>query len=250
MATADILKALKEPFHANEIEWRIQSKGVKNGQPWAKVLAYVTNRAIMERLDAVLGFGWKSDFKSLDGAFLCTLSLKIDDEWISRSDGAQESQIEKTKGGISGAMKRAAVQFGIGRYLYKLPAGFATICSNGKYWVAADERKKIPSFNWNPPALPPWALPSGTQAEPVQPVKPVKPVDRGKPIPTQAEESFSLEKTIMIIKACGDMMQLKKVWSQYNSIGKKLLSDQDFATMEFEKDAQKHLLTEQQKGNN
>jgi hypothetical protein len=50
-----ILSDLKEPFEIHEIEWRIAQRGEKNGTPWAKVLAYVTNRAIMDRLDNVVG---------------------------------------------------------------------------------------------------------------------------------------------------------------------------------------------------
>ncbi len=34
--------------------------------------------------------------------------------------GCRETQVEAVKGGRSGAMKRAAVQWGIGRYLYNL----------------------------------------------------------------------------------------------------------------------------------
>ena len=45
------------------------------------------------------------------------LELK-DGEWITKSDGADDSNIEGAKGGISDALKRAAVLFGIGRYLY------------------------------------------------------------------------------------------------------------------------------------
>ena len=43
--------------------------------------------------------------------------------WISKSDGADDSNIEGAKGGLSDAFKRAAVKFGIGRYLYH-PAAF------------------------------------------------------------------------------------------------------------------------------
>ena len=40
-------------------------------------------------------------------------------------DAAENTQVEAVKGGRSGAMKRAAVQWGIGRYLYNLEEGFA-----------------------------------------------------------------------------------------------------------------------------
>lgn len=154
-------KLLKEPFKAEEIEWRIAQKGMKGEKPWAKVLAYVTNRAIMDRLDEVIGPDkWKNEFIQMQGSFLCGISVKIGDEWVTKWDGAQETNIEATKGGISGAMKRAAVQWGIGRYLYDLPETWAQpLKSGGQYYSPQDKSKGIVAFGWNPPILPPWALP-------------------------------------------------------------------------------------------
>ena len=42
----------------------------------------------------------------------------LDEEWVWRTDGAPTTDIEALKGGISGAIKRVAVQFGMGAYLY------------------------------------------------------------------------------------------------------------------------------------
>jgi len=50
------LKKLKDPFPSSDITWRVQQSGKKkNGDPYAMVLAYVTARAVMDRLDDVLG---------------------------------------------------------------------------------------------------------------------------------------------------------------------------------------------------
>lgn len=157
-------KRFADPFPADDVEWRIAQKGVgRNDKPWAKVLAYITNRAIMQRLDDVAGpENWKNEFVHIEGAFLCGLSIKIDGEWVTKWDGAQESQIEATKGGLSGAMKRAAVQWGIGRYLYGLDEGFAEINDSGRFYSGRDQRNNIPAFKWNPPKLPTWALPQTT----------------------------------------------------------------------------------------
>ena len=54
-----MIHRLSEPFEYSEIEWRPAQWGLKNGNIWGKVLAYVTNRAIMNRLDEVFGtMGW------------------------------------------------------------------------------------------------------------------------------------------------------------------------------------------------
>lgn len=162
------LSKLKEPFKAEDIEWRLQQCGEKkDGGFWGKCLAYITSRAVQERLDEVCGTdGWKSEIRKDGNAYLCTLSIRVKHEdgsveWISRTDGADATDIESVKGGISGAIKRAAVQFGIGRYLYDLEEGWVTVCENGKY---SGKTKNDKWFKWNPPALPEWALPKGEKS--------------------------------------------------------------------------------------
>ena len=129
--------ALKRPFPVNKLRWR------KGGG--AKELVYITARDVMDRLDEVCGIdGWQTNFDYIGDRMICKLSLrflsKSDDpskwvaSWVTKSDGADDSSIESAKGGISDSLKRAAVQYGIGRYLYhpsafdanKEPASWAT----------------------------------------------------------------------------------------------------------------------------
>lgn len=158
MTEEQIKEGLSAPFPAEDIEWRLQSCGDKNGKIWGMCLAYVTNRAIMQRLDDVVGVAsWKNEFiPAPNGGVMCSISIKINNEWVTKQDGAENTDIEAVKGGLSGAMKRAAVQWGIGRYLYKLEEGFAVVSENGIYRGQTKDKK---SFKWNPPQLPAWALP-------------------------------------------------------------------------------------------
>jgi hypothetical protein len=129
--------ALKRPFPVNKLRWR------KGGG--SKELVYITARDVMDRLDEVCGIdGWQTNFDYIGDRMICKLSLrflsKSDDpskwvaSWVTKSDGADDSNIESAKGGISDSLKRAAVQYGIGRYLYhpnafddnKEPASWAT----------------------------------------------------------------------------------------------------------------------------
>ena len=159
------LNKLDEPFAAEDIEWRAQSCGKGNNGFWVSVLAYVTNRAIMARLDAVCGkANWKNEFRDVGKAVECGISIKIDGEWVTKWDAAEETNIEAVKGGRSGAMKRAAVQWGIGRYLYNLDAGWGQIVERGQHKA---KTKHGEWFQWNPPQLPAWALPE-------QPKKPAQ----------------------------------------------------------------------------
>ena len=156
------MSKLKEPFAETDIEWRLQSCGKSNGKLWARPLAYITSRAVQERLDDVCGpDGWQSSIEKQGDAYLCTLSIRVehDDgltEWISRTDGADSTDIEAVKGGISGAIKRSAVLFGVGRYLYNLKDSWAEITQNGRF---SGQTKEKEHFRWNPPRLPTWALP-------------------------------------------------------------------------------------------
>ena len=159
------LVRLKEPFSAEDIEWRVQSSGKKkSGEIWAKVLAYVTNRAIMDRLDDVCGpENWQNKFETApSGGVLCGISIRCEHGWVTKWDGSDNTDIEAVKGGLSSSMKRAGSQWGIGRYLYKLDVDWAVISENGTHF---DKLKDNTAFKWNPPQLPTWALPSGEKQD-------------------------------------------------------------------------------------
>lgn len=150
-------RALQDFFDVDEIEWRLQQAGEKNGKVWAICVPYVTNRAIQTRLDETVGPGnWKNEFRpGPGGGVLCGISVRVDGEWVTKWDGAENTDIEEVKGGLSGAMKRAAVQWGIGRYLYRLEESFGNVHDNGKLRGKTKDGK---SFRWDPPQLPAWAL--------------------------------------------------------------------------------------------
>lgn len=184
---------LAAPFHRRDIEWRIGRCGKKRDGSgiWATCFAYVTNRAVMHRLDEACGVGgWKTRFEPIgNGALLCGIAIRIGEEWVEKCDGSDATDIEPVKGTISSAMKRAAVQWGIGRYLYDLPEGWAEITDDRN-----DYAGRLPKedggewFRWRPPALPEWALPKGETREPEQADAPVD--DGGEQYaPTQGEET-------------------------------------------------------------
>jgi len=113
-----IMKELKAPFKEDELEFRVGATNKDKSMGLA--LAYVEARAIQNRLDEVVGFNnWKVTYREVNGGFICSMSLRIDSEWVSKEDGAQNTDYESVKGGISSAFKRVAASgWGIGRYLY------------------------------------------------------------------------------------------------------------------------------------
>lgn len=118
-----VAAALAEPFDPAEIKWK---PGSVSGNR-CLAIGYVDARLVAERLDDVLGVvGWQDSYECLpDGAVVCRLRCKIGGEWITKEDvGAQSEQPDegdRRKAAFSDALKRAAVKFGVGRYLYRLP---------------------------------------------------------------------------------------------------------------------------------
>jgi hypothetical protein len=90
-------------------------RGGKSGIP----LTYINARDVMDLLDRVVGpGGWQDEITptNVPGAFVCKLTIL----GVTKSAVGQagENEGEKEKSGDSDALKRAAVKFGIGRYLY------------------------------------------------------------------------------------------------------------------------------------
>lgn len=158
------LQELKKPFATSDVSWRIGQAGKNGERVWAKVLAYLDNRAIMDRLDEVCGpENWRNEYaKGPEGGVLCCIYIKIDGEWVGKWDGADNTDVEATKGGLSDSMKRAAVQWGIGRYLYDLGETWAQIVEQ-KTPGAIYAKSKEATFYWLPPT---GVLPAAKQEQP------------------------------------------------------------------------------------
>ena len=144
-------KGLAAPFTADEVEWRIARSGSKNGKPWASVLVYVTARAIMDRLDQVVGPDqWWDEYRMEEHGILCGISIRTPEGVVTKWDGSPETQVESFKGGLSKAFVRCAVKWSIGRYLYNFPDSFATFVDRG---VKGASYVKIDGqpYHWTPP---------------------------------------------------------------------------------------------------
>jgi len=104
-------------------KWRVQM--FSKNKPSAQCVAYIDARDVMDLLDEVCGSGnWQSDFKDIGGQTFAGIGIKIENEWVWKWDTGSESNIEKEKGQASDSLKRAGVQWGIGRFLYEMPMKF------------------------------------------------------------------------------------------------------------------------------
>src|SRR5436309_12204572 len=129
-----LTELLAAPFEDNEVKFK---PAVVSGSR-ALALVYVDARVIQDRLDEVLGVaGWQDEYECLpDGSVVCKLRLRLGAEWITKSDvggpSEQPDEGDRRKAAFSDALKRAAVKFGIGRYLYRVPS----------QWVDYDPQKR------------------------------------------------------------------------------------------------------------
>lgn len=160
----DMFERLRAPFGTEELRWRVAQSGEKNGRIWAKVLTYIDARAIQERLDEVCGpGGWQDRYLTVGGGIACTLAIKVDGEWIEKTDGAGEkdpeatgnglSASDATKAGFTDAFKRAASKWGIGRYLYGSGDQWAECYQDVKQGRYRARLKDGREFSWDPPRV-------------------------------------------------------------------------------------------------
>jgi hypothetical protein len=98
----------------------------------ALAIAHADARAYQGRLNEVVGNDWSDDYELLEGGavVLCRLTVA----GVTRSDIGEASPDDRNTAtsAVAQAFKRAAVKFGIGRYLYDLP----------KTWVEYDRQRK------------------------------------------------------------------------------------------------------------
>lgn len=150
------LSALSAPFPRSAVHWRVQGKPYARDNKYsAMALAYIDARDVMDRLDDVCGpGGWQSEFtETAKGRVICRLGIKMDGGWVWKSDGAGDTDVEGEKGGISDALKRAAVSWGVGRYIYRLDSP----------WVPCEVNDKGAWRRWT---ADPWASVKIAPAEP------------------------------------------------------------------------------------
>lgn len=135
----DILKELAKPFHPSNITWK---PGAVKGDR-ALALAYADLRAYMTRLDEVCGADWSVEYEPWGvDRIICKLTIGGSTRSSTGEMGAQDEKNE-IGGTVAEAQsfKRACAMFGLGRYLYNFPSGWADIDPNTKQFTDAAKAK-------------------------------------------------------------------------------------------------------------
>jgi hypothetical protein len=137
--------ALAEPFAPELLSWRVGPTNEKSRKPddplRGQPLIYIDARTVMDRLDSVCGFdNWQNNYTPGVGtSIVCNIGIRVAGEWIWKADGAGATDMEADKGALSDAFKRAAVRWGIGRYLYDIKAPWITLAKRGNTAFIPDE---------------------------------------------------------------------------------------------------------------
>jgi hypothetical protein len=183
----DILSKLAAPFPPDVVSWRV---GSTNGDKTrGMALAYIDARDVMRRLDEAVGpENWQCDYPWSDGKrVVCRIGIRIENEWIWKTDGAGDTDYEGDKGALSDAFKRSAVKWGIGRYLYDVDSPWVAIEAHGKsYSIKEGELPKLRAK---------LGVASGVRAPEKQPA------------PKQPEIAFDAKAEAQAIKALFDKCQ-------------------------------------------
>jgi Rad52/22 family double-strand break repair protein len=141
--TTDIFIALRAPFPADRVGWRVGP--IMADKKRGLALCYIDARDVADRLDDVCGpAGWQCRYSHANGKTVCDVGVKCDGEWIWKADGAGDTDMEAEKGALSAAFKRSACRWGIGRYLYDVESPWVAIEQAGKsYKIEAEEFPRL-----------------------------------------------------------------------------------------------------------
>ena len=126
---------LTDKFDIKDISWKVVTCKWNKGAPWARITPYLNASAIQQRLDDVFGWdNWKTEYKVQDTYAICYLSVYSTDrkEWIKKENVCEidSEQNNPIKAAYSGAFKRVALEFGIGRYLKGIVQFAKSCCEN------------------------------------------------------------------------------------------------------------------------
>ena len=123
------LAQLTAPFEKGDVKFKPQA--LSNDGTKALAVPYIDARAVMDRLDDVLGpENWSDEYLVISpDSVMCTLAIRFpgakDGEWTRKADvgskSGQPDEGDQMKAAFSDGLKRAAIKFGIGRYIYSLP---------------------------------------------------------------------------------------------------------------------------------
>lgn len=127
-----------------DYKWKLQS--YTKDKTKAMCVAYIDARMVIQRLNEVCTYGWHRSHFAIGNDTYCNVGLIMPDgTTIWRSDvGESENDTERAKTSASDSFKRAAVQFGLGLFLYDLEVIKLPVKKDGDFLnIVDDEGNKV-----------------------------------------------------------------------------------------------------------
>lgn len=161
MAEQDLYQKLREPFETRFVNWKINNYSGDKSK--ALITFYLDARAVQHRLNQVLGVkGWSFSFSELEkdqgvhGHLTVYMYSEDADRAqskddcvineVTREDVGYASSTEKDewyKDAVSDALKRCAVHFGVGHFLYALPNLWIDLDESGQKYLTDQQNRYI-----------------------------------------------------------------------------------------------------------
>jgi len=130
MFDAEISDKLRKPFPLDALRWKVNHSVLTTGSK-ARIICflvpYIDSRYVMSRFDEVIGINnWKDEYIKVEGehpGYKCRISLRLEasKEWVTKEDVAPINRsADPLKSSFTDSFKRAAVHWGVARYLYEV----------------------------------------------------------------------------------------------------------------------------------
>lgn len=139
-----------QPFDLSAISWKINNY---NGEKTkAMITFHVDARAVQERLNTIIGIeNWSFEFSELqqDKGAHGKLIVDFGEKKVMREDVGYPNEVGKKewyKDAVSDALKRCAVHFGIGHFLYALPSYWIELEQTAQKFLSNGQNVKIKSW--------------------------------------------------------------------------------------------------------
>ncbi|MES5849221.1 hypothetical protein QCI43_28780 [Bacillus cereus group sp. MG21] len=94
----NIMESLQAEFPVEQLGWKIINTFESQGHFFAFVAPFVDARAIQDRFDEVFGIdNWQVSYEKWgEKATKCTISVFLNERWISKEDGSGMSTLDWT----------------------------------------------------------------------------------------------------------------------------------------------------------
>lgn len=164
MEPQEVYQKLRQPFEPRFIDWKINN--YNSAKTKAMITFHIDARAVQHRLNEVLGVeGWSFTYTELEKdegvhgkltIFVTPDKMKYEKSGedcllreVTREDVGYASTTNKAewyKDAVSDALKRCAVHFGVGHFLYALPYLWIELTEPGQKYLNDDQTEYI--SNW------------------------------------------------------------------------------------------------------